>query len=66
MGWLEAGAGLSLAAAAAWMLSLARVAILARWLASAAPHDGAWALAAAAVAFGLWFLSETCSVRVDP
>lgn len=63
--WLELGAGVSLAAAAAWMLSLVPVAALGRWLASGGPHYAAWALAAALIGFGFWLVSETYSVQVD-
>lgn len=63
--WLEVGAGVSLAAAAAWMLSLVPVAALGRWLASGGPHYATGALAAAVIGFGFWLISETDSVQVD-
>ncbi len=63
--WLEVGAGVFLAIAAAWMLSLVPVAALGRWLTSGAPHDAARALAAAVIEFGFWLISEVGSVQVD-
>lgn len=63
--WFEVGGGVSLAAAAAWILSLVPVAALGRWLTSAVPQHAAWALAAVLVGLGFWLISETYSVQVD-